>query len=209
MWCMDHLTISNVNSTVSGSYTHISRLWVTHCRKGIQWRWCAGTWISTCQAETYKTWTVKGIRSCRSPYIRFSKCRFCTGHCVSWYITWSIVACSFIGTISLIAITWAIAWWAGRIIPVRCSLLSCCFCCRCLSCCFFLLSLQLFFRRLTLSFFDLLIQIRHLCLLRCDQVIKFRLLWLILCLHTFKLWLFFFQLIFQLRNLLLCLYVLL
>ena len=67
--CMDHLTISNINTTMILIYCNISRLWITYSWPSKKCIGCSKTAVRSCQAIGHKSRTIKCSRSACSPLI--------------------------------------------------------------------------------------------------------------------------------------------
>lgn len=70
---MNHLTISDINTTMCCCCYNITRLRVTYSCPSHERKCCSETAIASCQTIAYKSGTVETVWSACTPYIRFSK----------------------------------------------------------------------------------------------------------------------------------------
>ena len=77
---MNHLTISDINTTMCCCCYNITRLWVAYPCPSHKCKSCTKTCIASCQTVAYESWTVKTARSVCTPFIRFSKLAVCSAY---------------------------------------------------------------------------------------------------------------------------------
>ena len=77
---MNHLTISDINTTMRCCCYNITRLRVTYSCPSHECKCCSETAIASCQTIAYKSGTVETVWSACTPYIRFSKLAVCSAY---------------------------------------------------------------------------------------------------------------------------------
>ena len=77
---MNHLTISDINTTMCCCCYNITRLRVTYSCPSHECKCCSETGIASCQTIAYKSGTVETVWSACTPYIRFSKLAVCSAY---------------------------------------------------------------------------------------------------------------------------------
>ena len=77
---MNHLTISDINTTMCCCCYNITRLRVTYSCPSHECKCCSETAIASCQTIAYKSGTVETVWSVCTPFIRFSKLAVCSAY---------------------------------------------------------------------------------------------------------------------------------